>query len=73
MVLLRSSINIFFPVCDTVEENIKYSHKHFSDYLNNQCKTSVFFQPTDSEEITNIISTLNMNNPLVQIVSFTKY
>ena len=73
MVLLPSSINIFFPVCDTVEENINYSHKHFSDYLNNQCKTSVFTQPTDSEEIINIISTLNMNNPVVQIVSLTKY
>ena len=40
---------------------IKYSHKHFSDYLNDHCKNSIFIQLTDSEEIANIISTLNMN------------
>ena len=38
-----------------------YSDKHFSDYLNNHCNNSIFIQPTDNEEIANIISTLNMN------------
>ena len=32
--------NYISPVADTAEENIKYSHKPFSDYLNNQCKNS---------------------------------
>ena len=27
--------NCFSSVADTAKENIKYSHKHFSDYLNN--------------------------------------
>ena len=53
--------NYFSFVGNTTEENIKYSHKHFSDYLNNQCNNSVFIQPTDSEEITNVIFTLDLN------------
>ena len=53
--------NYFSSVADTAKENIKYSHKHFSDFLNNQCNNSIFIQPTDSDEIANIISTLNMN------------
>ena len=48
-------------VADTAKENIKYSHKQFSDFLNNQCNNSIFIQPTDSKEISNIISTLNMS------------
>ena len=51
--------NYFSFVADTAKENIKYSHKHLSDYLNNQCKNSIFIQPTDSKEIASIISTLN--------------
>ena len=53
--------NYFSSVADTAKENIKYSHKHFSDYLNNQCKSSIFIQPTNSEEIATIISNFNMN------------
>ena len=41
--------------------NINYSHKHFSEYLKHQCNNSIFIQPTDSEEIANIISSLNIN------------
>ena len=59
---IANIFNNYFPsIANTAKENIKYSHKHFSDYLNNQCKNSIFIQPTDSEEIANIISTLNMN------------
>ena len=53
--------NYFSSVADSAKENIKYSHKHFSDYLNNQCNNSLFIYDTDSEEIANITSTLNMN------------
>ena len=56
--------NYFSSVADTAKENIKYSHEHFSDYLNNQSKNSIFIQPTDSEEIANVISTLNMNKSI---------
>ena len=53
--------NYCSSVADTAKENIKYSHKHFSGYLNNQCNNSIFLQPTDIEEIANIISTFNIN------------
>ena len=59
MILLTSSIT-FSSVADTDKENIKYSHKHFLDYLNNQCNNFIFIQPTESKEIANI-STLNIN------------
>ena len=53
--------NYLSSVADTAKENIKYSHKHFSDYLINQCNNFIFIQPTDKEEIANNISSLNMN------------
>ena len=61
MILLTSSIPTFLLQLILLKENIKYSYKRFSDYLNNQCKNSIFIQLTDIEEIADIISTLNMN------------
>ena len=46
---------------ETTKKNIKYSHKHFSDYLSNETSSTIFLQPTDKEEIANIISSLNSN------------
>ena len=43
------------------KKSIKYSHKHFSDYLSNESSSTIFLQPTDKEEIANIISSLNSN------------
>ena len=51
--------NYFASVAETAKLNINYSHKHFSEYLKHQCKNSIFIQPTDSEEKTNI-SSLNI-------------
>ena len=34
---------------------------HFSDYLSNESISPLFLQPTDREEIVNIISSLNCN------------
>ena len=66
--------NYFSSVSDTAKKNIiKYSNKHFSDYLHNQCSNSIFIQPIDSEETANIISNLNMNKPVVQTISLIKY
>ena len=65
--------NYFASVADPAKLNIKYSHKHFSEYLKHQCNNSIFIQPTDSEEIANIISSLNINKacgPLSQIKSW---
>ena len=53
--------NNFASVAETAKQNINYSHKHFSEYLKNQCNNSIFIQPTDSKEIANIISSLNIN------------
>ena len=53
--------NYFATVAETAKQNINYSHKHFSEYLKHQCNNSIFIQPTDSEEIANIISSLNIN------------
>ena len=53
--------NYFVSVAKTAEQNINNSHKHFSEYLKHQCNDSIFIQPTDSEEIANIVSSLNIN------------
>ena len=52
--------NYFASIAETTKKNIKYTHKHFSDYLSNESESTIFLQPTtDKEEITNIISSLN--------------
>ena len=53
--------NYFASIAETKKKSIKYSHKHFSDYLSNENSSTIFLQPTDKEEITNIISSLNSN------------
>ena len=53
--------NYFASIAETTKESIKYSHKHFSDYLSNESISTLFPQPTDREEIVNIISSLNSN------------
>ena len=53
--------NYFASIAETTKKSIKYSHKHFSDYLSNESSSTMFLQPTDKEEISNIISSLNSN------------
>ena len=53
--------NYFASIAETTKKSIKYSHKHFSDYLSSESSTTIFLQPTDKEEITNTISSLNSN------------
>ena len=53
--------NYFASIAETTKKNIKYSHKHFSDYLANENGNSIFLEATDKEEIANIISSLNSN------------
>ena len=53
--------NYFASVAETTKRTIKYSHKHFSNYLSNESSTTIFLQPTDTEEIANLISSLNSN------------
>ena len=56
---LPISLIITLPLKLKLQKNIKYSHIHFSDYLSNETSSAVFLQPTDKEEIANIISSLN--------------
>ena len=49
--------NYFSSIAETTKKSIKYSHK----YLSNESSTTIFLQPTDKEEITSIISSLNSN------------
>ena len=52
--------NYFASLCSSnYKKSIKYSHKHFSGYLSNESSSTIFLQPTDKEEIANIISSLN--------------
>ena len=34
--------NYFASIPETTKNNIKYSHKHFSDYLQEECKLQYF-------------------------------
>ena len=51
--------NYFAYIAETTKSNIKYSHKHFSDYLQEEYDSTIFLKPTSKEEIGNIISSLN--------------
>ena len=53
--------NYFTSIAETTKRTVKYSNKHFSDYLSNENSSTIFLQPTDKEEIANIISSLNSN------------
>ena len=59
--LLSTFNDYFVSVAKTTKRSINYSHKHFSDYLSNESDSTIFLQPTDKEEIANIISSLNSN------------
>ena len=53
--------NYFASIAETTRKSIKYSHKYFSDCLSNESISTLFLQPTDREEIENIISFLKSN------------
>ena len=53
--------NYFASIAETMKKSIKYSHKHFSDYLSNETSSTIFLQPADKEELATIISSLNSN------------
>ena len=48
--------NYSASIAETTKKSIKYTHKHFSD---SESDSTIFLQPTDKEEIANIISSLN--------------
>ena len=59
---IANTINYYFAsIAETMKKTIKHSHKHFSDYLSNETTNTIFLQPSDIEEIANIISCLSSN------------
>ena len=59
---IANTFNDYFTsIAETTKRSIKYVHKHFSDYLSNENSSTIFLQPTDKEEIANIISSFNSN------------
>ena len=48
-----------YETANTLNIFIKYSNKHFSDYLLNETSSAILLKPTDKEEIANTISSLN--------------
>ena len=53
--------NFFSSVSAKTNESIKYSHKHFSNFLKNRSNDSFFLSPNDKYKIINIISSLDPN------------
>ena len=51
--------NYFSSIAETIKKSIKYTPKHFSDYLLHESDSTIFLQPTGKEEIVNIISSLS--------------
>ena len=51
--------NYFVSIAETTTKSINYFHKQLLDYLSNKSSGTIFLEPTDKEEIANIISSLN--------------
>ena len=51
--------NHFASVAEKTRANVNYSHKHFSEYMENNSSNSFFLSPTNKNEILNTISSLN--------------
>ena len=58
---LLTALKITFPCSWNYNKSINYSQKHFWYYLSNERISTIFLQPTDKEEIVNIISSRNSN------------
>ena len=65
--------NYFASIAETMKKSLKYSHKHFSDYISNETSSTIYLQTTDKEEIANIIFSLNSNKVLAQTVYIIEY
>lgn len=60
--LISSSFNDYFSsVADNVRNNIKHSSKNFEIFLKNRNPNSFFFSPIMPDEISKIITSLNIN------------
>ena len=58
---ITNTFNNYFASTTETTKKTKYSHENLSDYLLSESGSTVFLQPTDREEIANIISSLSSN------------
>ena len=42
--------NYFASIAETTINNIQYSHTHFSDYLKEECESTIFLKPTSKDD-----------------------
>ena len=56
---IANTFNNYFASIAETTKSIKYSHKHFSDYLSNESSSTIFLQPTEKEEIDSLNSNKN--------------
>ena len=54
--ILLTRLTVTFLLLPKLLKTTKYSHKHFSGYLKEECESTIFLKPTSKEEIGNIIS-----------------
>ena len=55
--------NYFTSIAEKSKSHIKFSPKHYTDYLSNTNTNTFFLTPSDKSEISFIISALDSNNP----------
>ena len=60
----HSTISLLPLLQKLTKESIKYSHKHFSNFLKNRSHYSFFLSPTNKYKIINIISSLDSNKSI---------
>ena len=65
--------NYFASIAETTKSKMKYSHKHFSDYLKEECDSTMFLKPTSKEEIVTSYPLLNLLRLLAQIVYLIEF
>ena len=64
VILLTPLTIILLLLPKKTKESINYSHRQYSDYLNDKCKNSFFIYPADKDEIADIISSLVKNKSI---------
>ena len=61
LVVSDSFNNYFVSIADNIRKDIPFASKHFSSFLKNPVANSIFLSPTDSIEVMDCISSLNLN------------
>ena len=52
-------------IAEKIRASVKYSHKYFSEYMENNSSKSFILPPTNKNEISSIISSLNPSSTAI--------